>query len=349
MAAIKKEENRLHLLNEIVCGDCLEILKAIPNNTVNTIVTSPPYYGQRDYNNSNVKGIGNEKEVDEYVHSLIDVFKECMRVIKNDGSIFFNMGDKYTNSSLLLVPYRFGFEANKVPSVYLINQITWIKPNPQPRQFKGRLVSSMEPIFHFTKSLKYKYFPDKFMCGNNINRNNKKPGENIGKKYFDLIKKSDLSEGQKEMAIEELNEVINEVRKGKIWSFRMKIRGIHSAAYGGYEGGRKNHIKVKGYTIIKMYDRPIKKDVIEAPILSLKYINHPAVYPEIIVQECLNLTTELNDLVLDPFLGSGTTAMVAKRMGRNYIGIDINESYCQIAKERVKETIIEPNLFDFII
>lgn len=65
------------------------------------------------------------------------------------------------------------------------------------------------------------------------------------------------------MAIEELNEVINEVKKGKIWSFRMKIRGIHSAAYGGYEGGRKNHIKIKGYTIIKMYDRPIKKDVIE--------------------------------------------------------------------------------------
>lgn len=85
------------------------------------------------------------------------------------------------------------------------------------------------------------------------------------------------------------------------------------------------------------------------PILSLKYINHPAVYPEIIVQECLNLTTEPNDLVLDPFLGSGTTAVVAKKMGRNYMGIDINESYCQIAKDRVKETIIEPNLFDFII
>lgn len=168
MITMAKKENKLHIQNEIVCGDCLEILKTIPNNTVNTIVTSPPYYSQRDYNNGHVGSIGNEKNVDEYVYSLIDVFKECMRVIKNDGSIFFNMGDKYTDSSLLLVPYRFGCEANKLPSVYLINQITWIKPNPQPRQFKGRLVNSTEPIFHFTKSLKYKYFPDKFMCGNNI-------------------------------------------------------------------------------------------------------------------------------------------------------------------------------------
>jgi site-specific DNA-methyltransferase (adenine-specific) len=187
------------------------------------------------------------------------------------------------------------------------------------------------------------------MYGNNLNRNNKNPGKNIGKKYFDLIRKSDLTDKQKETAIEELNEVINEVSSGKIWSFRMKIKGIHSAAYGGYEGGRKDHIKVKGYTIIRMYNRPIKKDVIEAPILSLRYIHHPAIYPEIIVQECLNLTTELGDIILDPFIGSGTTAVVAKRMGRSYIGIDINEDYCKLTEERVKGTIIEPNLFDFII
>ena len=274
---------------------------------------------------------------------------------------------------MLLVPYRFALEVSKLKSIYLINQITWVKPNPQPRQFKGRLVSSTEPIFHFTKSLKFKYFREKFMTGDNINRNNKNQGKNIGKKYFELIKKSELSDDQKETAYkelkeespskgiiekrnnlkigyfdQELKEVINEVKSGNVWSFRMKIKGIHSAAYGGYEGGRKNHIKIKGFTIIRMYDRPMKKDVIEAPILSLKFINHPAVYPETIVQECLNLTTETNDVVLDPFIGSGTTAVVAKRMGRRFIGIDINEDYCKIAEQRVKETIIEPKLFDFI-
>lgn len=341
--------NTPDIRNQIFYGDCLTILKTLPSNSINAIVTSPPYYNQRDYNNNHHdKGIGNEESVDEYVQSLVAIFKECIRVIKNDGSIFFNIGDKYADASLLLVPYRFALEATKIPSVYLINQITWVKPNPQPRQFKGRLVSSTEPIFHFTKSLEFKYYPDKFLCGNNLNRNTKNPGKNIGKTYFDLIHQSDLSDAQKEMAVKELTDVINEVASGKIWSFRMKIRGIHSAAYGGYEGGRKGHIRVKGYTIIKMYDRPMKRDVIEAPILSLKYINHPAIYPEIIVQECLNLTTEPGDLVLDPFIGSGTTAVVAKRMGRDYIAIDINEAYCQMAKERVKEIVIEPNLFDFI-
>lgn len=343
------EKNHLdQLANKIICGDCLDILKNIPDNSINTIVTSPPYFSQRDYKNGDGKGIGNESDVEEYIDALLSIFKECVRIIQKDGSIFFNIGDKYIDSSLLLVPYRFGIEVSKLKSVYLINQITWVKPNPQPRQFKGRLVSSTEPIFHFTKSLKFKYFPEKFMCGNNINRNNKNPGNNIGKKYFDLIKKSDLSVDQKEMAYKELNDVINEIKLGKVWSFRMKIKGIHSAAYGGYEGGRKDHIKIKGYTIIKMYDRPMKKDVIEAPILSLKFLNHPAIYPEIIVQECLNLTTELNDIVLDPFIGSGTTAVVAKRMGRRFIGIEINEAYCKDAEQRVKETIMEPTLFDFI-
>lgn len=336
-------------LNKILCGDCLEILKTIPDNSINTIITSPPYYSQRDYKNGHDKSIGNEKHIEEYVTSLLYIFKECVRIIKEDGSIFFNIGDKYKESSLMLAPYRFALEAAKSDNVYLINQITWIKPNPQPRQFKGRLVSSTEPIFHFIKSKNYKYYPDKFMCGNNIGRNTKTPGNNIGKTYFDLIIKSDLSDEQKKMAQKELNEVIDEVKGGKIWSFRMKIKGIHSASYGGYEGGRKDHIRVKGYTIIRMYDRPMKKDVIEAPILSLKYINHPAIYPEIIVQECLNLTTDVEDLVLDPFIGSGTTAVVAKKMGRNYIGVDINESYCKIAEERIAETVAEIGLFDFIL
>ncbi len=336
-------------LNKIFCGDCLDILKTVPNNSINTVITSPPYYGQRDYKNGTKKSIGNEKHIDEYIHSLLLIFKECVRVIREDGSIFFNIGDKYKESSLLLAPYLFGIEAAKLDNIYLINQITWIKPNPQPRQFKGRLVSSTEPIFHFSKSLNYKYYPDKFMCGNNIGRNNRTAGNNIGMKYFDLITKSDLSEEQKRMAQKELHEVISEVKTGKIWSFRMKIRGIHSASYGGYEGGRKDHIRVKGYTIIKMYDRPMKKDVIEAPILSLKYINHPAIYPEIIVQECLNLTTDSEDLVLDPFIGSGTTAVVAKKMGRNYIGIDINEPFCKIAEERIGGTKQEIGLFDYIV
>lgn len=340
-----KPENYLaQVFDKVVNDDCINVLKNLPDDSINTIITSPPYFNQREYGE---KGIGNENRVEDYVNNLVDIFAQCVRVTKKDGSIFFNIGDKYLDSSLMLVPYRFAMEAQKIPEVKLINQITWVKPNPQPRQFQRRLVNSTEPIFHFVKSNSYKYFPNKFMSGNGLDKKDRKAGNNIGKSYFGLIEKSDLTDEQKKMAVAELNEVIEEVKSGKIWSFRMKIKGIHSAAYGGYEGGRKEHIRVKGYTIIRMSDRTMKRDVIEAPILQLKYLGHPAAYPEVIVQECINLTTEKDDIILDPFLGSGTTAAVAKRMGRHFIGIELNKAFCESAAKRINETKVEPDLFEF--
>lgn len=308
--------------NKVICGNCIEILKTIPSESVDVVITSPPYYGQRDYGYSDSHNtLGNEKSPDEYINHLMDVFSECIRVTKNSGSILFNIGDKYEKGSLLLIPYLFAKKAAELTNIKLINQITWVKPNPQPRQFQRRLVSSTEPIFHFVKGDKYEYHIDSFMEGLSISRKNKIAKDGIGAKYFKLIEKSELTTDEKAIATKELKEVIEEVKTGKIWSFRMKIRGIHSASYGGYEGGRKNHIKVKGFTIIRMFDRPMKRDVIETPILSLKYLKHPAIYPETLVQELLNLTTSPNSVVLDPFLGSGTTAVVAKRMNRKFIGI----------------------------
>ena len=329
-------------VNKVICGDSAEILKQIPTNSINMIITSPPYYNQRDYGVS----LGSEASVEEYLESLMRVFSECARIIRDDGSIFFNVGDKYVDGSLLLVPYLFAHLAQKRTKLKLINQITWVKPNPEPRQFNRRLVSSTEPIFHFVKCNKYRYYRDRFLTDKE-NGGKTKAGPNIGREYFRKISDSDLSDNEKDMAIKELKDVIEEVQDGKIWSFRMKIRGVHSLAYGGYEGGRKDHLRKKGFTIIRMYDRTMKRDVIESPILQLKYVKHPAVYPEKIVKECLNLTTEPGDVVLDPFLGSGTTAVVAKRMGRKYIGIELNKEYCEIARERLNKTLIEPTLSQF--
>ena len=129
----------------------------------------------------------------------------------------------------------------------------------------------------------------------------------------------------------------------------MKVRGIHSAAYGGYEGGRKLHIESKGFTIIRMYDRPMKRDVIETPIISDKFLHHPAVFPSALVRECLSLTTEQGDIVLDPFLGSGTTAVVAKEMGRHYVGIEIDTRYCDAARKRINQTIAHGGISEFIV
>jgi site-specific DNA-methyltransferase (adenine-specific) len=93
-----------------------------------------------------------------------------------------------------------------------------------------------------------------------------------------------------------------------------------------------------------MKGEPLKKDVIECPILNLKFVGHPAIYPEYIIHELLNLLTERNDIVVDPFLGSGTTCAVAKKMQRRYVGIDINPKFCKIASERVENTAVQAQI-----
>ena len=322
--------------DRIICGDSVEVLKQIPSNSVDLVITSPPYYKQRDYGGI---GIGNEKTVEEYIDNLIIVFKECVRVVKNTGSIVFNIGDKYENGNLLLVPYRFAIEATKRTGVKLINEVTWVKLNPVPKQDRKKLVPSTEPFFIFVKSNKYYFDKDGFLSHIDTLKNLKKKrnGNNIGKKYFDLIEESDLTEEQKKLAKMELMKVIQEVKDGKIEGFRMKIKGIHAMPYGGQEGGRKIHIERDGFTIIRIHGKSIKRDIIESPVETIKGNIHPAVYPEYVIQEFLKLLTREGDVVLDPFFGSGTTGAVAKKMGRHFIGIEINPEYCEYARKRVSQ------------
>ncbi len=346
----RKMTKQIHeLVNRIICGDSLELIKKIPDNSINLIITSPPYFKQRDYGGFD-KEIGNEKKVEEYIDNLLKLFHECVRVIKNDGNIVFNIGDKYEESSLLLVPYRFAIEVLKKEPVKLVNNITWVKLNPTPRQFRKRLVSSTEPFFHFVKSDDYYYNFDNFMnLLDSIKNKRNGNGNNIGKKYFELIEKSDLSEEQKKKAVKELDETIEEVKNGKLYSFRMKIKGIHSLPFGGQQGGRKTQILTKGFTIIKMHGNSIKRDVIESAVETIKGVKHPAIYPENIIQELLKLLTRRDDTVLDPFIGSGTTAVACKKLGRKYIGFDINPDYCKSAEKRLKEVQIDKTIMEWII
>jgi site-specific DNA-methyltransferase (adenine-specific) len=319
--------------NEIVCGDSEVLLKSIPANSIDLIITSPPYFQQREYDGG---GVGNEGKPDDYISALMKIFRECVRVIKSTGSIVFNVGDKYEDSSLLLMPYRFAIAATEQCGVALVNNVTWVKSNPTPRQFKRRLVSSTEPFFHFVKSQEYKYFLDEFLKPTEEPKTNGNgTGENVGKKYFSLIQQSTLTSRQKEMAKNALEEVIEEVRNGEIQGFRMKIRGIHSEPFGGQDGGRKIQLDKNGFTIIRIYGNPLKKDVITTPVESLKNCPHPAIYPVKIVDEFVKLLTQKGDVVLDPFVGSGSTAVSAFQNERVYIGFDISEEYCLYAQKRL--------------
>jgi site-specific DNA-methyltransferase (adenine-specific) len=127
----------------------------------------------------------------------------------------------------------------------------------------------------------------------------------------------------------------------------MKIRGIHALPFGGQEGGRKIQLEKQGFTIIRILGRDLKKDVIESPVETIKGIKHPAVFPEFVVGELIKLLCPPKGIVLDPFVGSGTTAVVAKKLGRHYIGIDMNPKYIEYAKERIKNC--SSTLLDYMV
>ncbi len=330
-------------INQILCGDNCQLIKKLPDCSVQLVITSPPYFQQRDYGG----GIGNEQNVNQYIDRLLHLFQECVRVVKEDGSLVFNLGDKYQHSNLLLVPYRFAIAATETSRVKLVNEITWVKRNPTPRQFRRRLVSSTEPFFHFVKSDAYFYNLDAFLASARTDKKSgPKLGTNIGQRYFELIADSELSEAEKTAARRELTEVIHEVRCGQIHSFRMKIRGVHAEPFGGQIGGRTLQMKNKGFTIIRMHGNKLKRDVIETSVAAIKGNKHPAIYPVEIVEEFLHLLTRPGALVLDPFIGSGSTAVACQKLGRHYIGYDINPDYCESARQRVSEIQGEtPHLF----
>jgi len=334
------------LKNKIISGDSLSVLKTIKNNMFDLVITSPPYFRQRDYGNGD-SGIGNEKTEKEYLENLLNIFGECVRVIKETGTIVFNIGDKYINGGLSLIPHKFAIRAVEEKKVFLINQLIWSKLNPTPRQEKRKLIQSTEPFFIFAKSKDYCFNLANYLTHlDHFNKNIRtKPSDKLGKKYFELIDSSDLTEEQKTNARKSLNEAILAVNMGEIDSFRMKINGIHKLAYGGQEGGRNNQIRNNGFTIIKILGNRMKKDIIESPVEITKDNNHPAVYPVYIIQELIKLLSREDDFVLDPFCGSGTTCIAAKILKRNYLGIEINPDYVKLSNERIKKTGFTQELF----
>jgi len=325
-------------LNQIICTDNLEAIKGLPNGSINLVVTSPPYFQQRDYGyDYGAAGIGSEPSLQEYLDRLLCLFRECVRVTASDGSIVFNLGDKYQEGNLLLVPYRFAIAATETGLVKLVNAISWVKQNPTPRQFQRRLVSSVEPFFHFVKSDSYFYDINAFLSEPEVTpkkANTVTPA--LGKKYFDLLAESDLTPEQKSLGRIALLKVIEEVKSGEIAGFRMKIRGIHAEAFGGQEGGRKIQMERQGFTVIRLMGNKMKRDVIETPVETIKGGKHPAIYPVRVVAEMLRLLTRPGDIVLDPFMGSGSTAVACKMLNRRYIGYDLNPLYCAEAQNRVE-------------
>jgi DNA modification methylase len=303
--------------NRIICGDAAKTLKRLPANSVDCVVTSPPYWSLRDYGVTGQLGL--ERSLPEYLEKLCAVFEEVRRVLKPAGTCFVNLGDTYFTKSGARTPfsnrpkqagkYKMGehaFQGGRykslcqIPSRFAIemtnrgwllrNEIIWHKPNCLPSSAKDRFTVDFEKFFFFVKEPKY-YFQQQFEPLRNKER--------LLRRFF--------------------NPASQKKRK-----------------YGGTYISAINPETIADSSR-RMLDRGrIKRCVWLVPTRGFSG-NHFAVYPPGLIETPIKAGCPVGGIVLDPFMGSGTTAVVARKLGRNFIGIDLNPEYVKMAWQRLAE------------
>ena len=266
----------------IIYGDCREKLKELGPESVQMCVTSPPYWGLRDYGHDDQLGL--EETPEEYTANLVEVFSQVKRVLKDDGTLWLNLGDSYnTTKNLVGIPWRVAF-ALQQDGWYLRQDIIWHKPNPMPESVTDRCTKSHEYIFLLSKSEKYFYDADA------------------------------IRETLAESSIKRLNQDIDK----QVGSTRA-------------HGGQKSNGNMKTFGDVEKGSN--KRSV--WTVATKPYSEaHFAVFPEKLIEPCIQAGSKVGDVVLDPFFGSGTTGEVAERFGRNYIGIELNEDYKSLQQKR---------------
>lgn len=325
-------------------GDCLKILKEIPDESIDVIITSPPYFGQREYENG---GIGRELDYSDYLHNMLQITSELYRVLKKSGSFWLNIGDTYRNKELLGIPWRLAIKMEDEQGWVMRNEIIWNKMKGGMDSSKDKLSNVHEKMFHFVKIKKgYFYDVDKI-------RKEPKKAKSLAKKtisatgvsgvrYKQQIRESQvLTHTQKTKALEALDEVLEEVRLGKLSDFRMIIKGTQRTTHSNSQAvsGRAKEIETKGYYILKYNSKGAKPgDVWNIlPESTHKRKLHYAPFPEELLKIPLLATLPENGVVLDPFSGTGTTAVMALRYGGKSINIDISKEYIKLSKERIND------------
>ena len=297
----------------ILFGDCRETLKEF-DGKARMCVTSPPYYGLRDYGGEEDQ-IGQEQTPEEYVEAMVDVFRKVRDVLTDDGTLWLNIGDSYYNyrpgkgqsypkqsvsktkqdlpdkcnkrgnkldglkeKDLIGIPWMLAF-ALRADGWYLRQDIIWHKPNPMPESVRDRCTKSHEYIFLFSKNKKY---------------------------FYD-------------------NEAIKEPAKD--WGTRNRSNGkYHNEGTGlqPHSGLEKSYPTKNKRSVWSVTNKPYKG-------------SHFAVFPPDLIEPCIKAGSEEGDVVLDPFMGSGTTAVVSKSLGRHYIGCELHEEYGKLIQKRLSE------------
>jgi DNA modification methylase len=307
-------------MNKIEFGDCRETMRKWASQGVKaqTCITSPPYFGLRDYGHEGQ--IGHEETPEEFIKQLVEVFRCVWDVLEDDGTLWLNIGDSYCNSNgfaraspeyqregrnnmpandrkldklhatglktkdLIGIPWMLAF-ALRADGWYLRQDIIWHKPNPMPESVNDRCTKSHEYIFLLSKSHKY---------------------------HFD------------HEAIKEEGVIPAGTLAAKGSAERQNQKGVNARPpeYKEYDGQRNKR------SVWTVNTKPYSGA-------------HFAVFPEELIEPCILAGAPLGGIVLDPFMGSGTTAQVAQDLGRQYIGCELNPKYEKLQKKRTAQTSLD--------
>lgn len=286
--------------NVIIHGDALHVVEQWPAESIDCIVTSPPYWKQRDYA-GNAGQIGQERTAQDYLQRLEALFAQCRRVLKATGTAWIVIGDKYVDGGQLGLPWRLALAM--IDEGWLLRaDCIWHKPNAMPSSAKSRPTIDHEYIFFFTKSPDYFYDADA-----------------IREPHVTFSEKSRMRGGRRHFG----------------------VRG--GTPENGKNGGSNNlH---DGRWDQAFHPRGRNKRTVWSIPLSKFRGAHFAVFPEALVETCLLAGCPSGGLVLDPFVGSGTVPVVARRLARRYIGIDCASEYCHLAQQRLQTAGQQPQMF----
>lgn len=324
---------------EVLVGDCRDVLRGMPAGSVQTCVTSPPYFGLRDYGHDGQ--IGLEPSPDEFVAALVEVFREVRRVLRDDGTVWLNLGDSYysptatqgrnesrspTTSAhhggsaieaassksftrridglkpkdLLGIPWMVAF-ALRADGWYLRSEIIWAKPNPMPESVTDRPTKAHEQIFLLAKQPRYYYDADAIREPH-VDRNESRLAA--------LQRHGAGAKGQPApgATLPVSPYAHQEVHRG--------LPGVGTTRGAFNESGRNKR------TVWTVPSQPFAGA-------------HFATFPPRLIEPCVLAGAPEGGLVLDPFNGAGTTGLVAVRNGRRYIGIELNPEYAELARDRI--------------
>ena len=296
-------DNTTNIINKVLLGDIRTLYKGIPNNFIQTIITSPPYFGHRKYTGEDScdQEIGREKNLEDYIINVVRCFELIKPKLKSNGLLWLNLGDTYRNKELQGVPWRVAF-ALKDNGWILRSDIIWKKPNAMPSSVKNRPTTDHEYIFLFSKSNDYYYNAD-----------------SIREPHITFSEKSKMKGGRNHFG----------KRNGT------PENGKNSGNQNLHDGRWDQAFHPKGRN---------KRTVWEIPVGKFRDA-HFAVYPEALVEICLLASTKKQDVVFDPFTGSGTTGVVAIKNQRKFIGCELVKKYQEMAQNRIDEVIVQPSLF----